>query len=110
MYTDLDSIKDISKKYVNDMTAFDSLNEDDYDAIDNLITWSIATTLSGEAKEVLSQCVSDMVDSGDLCSKTGRDELLSLGCVVQCCKNEEQGYHAATYRGYAVYSALKSMD
>ena len=110
MYTDIDSIKEITKKYINNMAAFDILKEDDSDAVDDLITWAIATTLSSAAKDVLAQCVSDIVDCGDLCSKVGRSELMELECIVPVCRKEEQGFYAATYRGYAVYKALKSMD
>ena len=36
---------------------------------------------------------------GDIPSKTGRDELLTLGLAVRCCVTSEQGYTALSYLG-----------
>ncbi len=45
------------------------------------------------------------LESGDVPSKRGRDELITIGLAVQVIANGEDGYTAATYAGRDEYKA-----
>lgn len=59
--------------------------------------------LSGE-REVLNQILhTGPVYDGNIISKCDRDFLIRLGLAVRCCFKGEQGYTAASYKGYSVF-------
>lgn len=45
---------------------------------------------------------------GDVLSKSARGDLFPLGLAVRCCVKGEQGYTAASYRAYTIWSAGNS--
>lgn len=47
------------------------------------------------------------VEDGDIISKSERDDLLNWGLATRVCCKGEQGYTAATYRGWNVFYADK---
>lgn len=50
------------------------------------------------------------LDSGDLPSKIGRDELLKSGLAYQIIAKKEQGYVAASYQGLMEYLDYFEVD
>ena len=47
------------------------------------------------------------VDDGDVIAKSHRDDLLNWGLATRVCCKGQQGYTAATYRGWNVFYAEK---
>lgn len=72
----------------------------------NLCQWVIANTLNSAEKVVLEQIINKPTYDGDICSKSARDELISLGLATKCCYNGEQGYQVATYKAYGVWQMV----
>ena len=59
------------------------------------------------ALEVLGQLIKNGATwDGDVCSKSGRDDLLTLGLATRIVHQKEQGYQAATYEGYRVFCLI----
>ena len=89
------------KRHFNN--AFSDI-EDVIEAVDAMI---IAKMLSGEAKEVLWQCVGAPKFDGDVISKSGKSELYSANLIIRIANNWGFGDNAATSLGWKVYKELR---
>lgn len=67
---------------------------------------AIALSLTSAQREVLGQLVNGPVWDGDVCSKDARSDLMEMHLATKICVKGEQGYNAATYRGFNVWKAL----
>jgi len=86
--------------YLTSITQMD----DAYD----ITVYEIQQLLSPRHREQLKHLTMDgPLWDGDICSKTARDDLIDWSLAVRVAVKGEQGYTAATYRGYNVHRATK---
>ena len=77
--------------------SFDTMTLDE--ARDTLRLVEEAMSLSGAAHDALRQlCLKGPVWDGDLCSKSGRCELLSINAAAKVIVKGEQGFQAANIK------------
>ena len=85
-------------------TAIEHLAKVEYGSAYHDIAGIAAWAMIGGDREQLLQLLKGPVWDGDVISKNSRDRLLQLGLAVRCCVNCQQGYTAASYTAYTIWS------
>ena len=66
-----------------------------------IATFALFHAMSSAHKDVLTQLVHQgPVESGDICSKAGRDDLIELGLASVACVKGKHGFSVANYVGF----------
>lgn len=77
---------------------------------EEVVAREIYEKLSGEALEVLCQCVDSPKFDGDVVSKSGKGELYENDLLVKIANNNDHGDNAANTLGWLVYKQWKRFN
>ncbi len=65
-----------------------------------IASFALWHAMPSKCRDVLRQLVENgPVEDGDICSKSGRDDLIEWGLASRACIKGEQGYTVANYTG-----------